>query len=947
MAIRTKLILILLGFIILPMMLGVAVLFSRMQGVVRDVRVMQLENIANLEKERVDAFFSERKSDVQLFQTYPVVKDNLPTLLKYSSEKQSSSYANAQRRLEERLKSVQAAYGYSDVMLVDSNGTIVLVASEAHIKDHLGKRLSFIDAGAFEGGRKGVYFSGIYKSGNGFGMLCTAPIYGRAGEFIGEAAFEIDAGRVFELVHETTGLGQTGETFIGIPGGEEVMFINPFHPERNKAIKVKDLFGGKVAKPMQYALHDKNGAGDSIDYLGHDVLAAWRKVPSSGWGLVAKIDSAEAYAPVVRLKKLALVSQFLVLLFCTAAAMLLSRSIVMPIMTLRKGMEKVGSGNLDYKVGTEAKDEIGQLSREFDRMAESLQHVTASRDDLDREVAERKQAEDMLERLAYQNKLILDSAGEGIMGMDALGKHMFVNPAAAKMLGWEVEELIGSQSHSTWHHTRPDGSPYPEEECNIYVSSQQGVAHQESEEVFWKKDGTAFPVEYTSTPVWENDKPVGVVVTFNDITERKRNEEVLRASVRLSEYGLNHSLDELLTMALDEAEAQTDSRIGFFHFVDADGKTLQLQTWSTNTLQNMCSAEGKGQHYPVDKAGVWVEAIAQRCPVVHNDYASLPNRKGLPPGHAPVIRELVVPVLRGGQVMGVLGVGNKPGEYVAQDIDTVSRLANLAWDIILAKRAEDEVRKLNQDLERRVIERTAKLAEINNELEAFSYSVSHDLRAPLRHIQGFVEMLAKNAESSLDEKSRRYLNTISSSATRMGELIDDLLMFSRMGRAEMRMTMVDLGKVAETLIREMRLETEGRDIEWIINTLPTAYCDPSMIRLVMVNLISNALKFTKHRTHAVIEIGSMSGEDGETTFFVRDNGAGFDMQYVDKLFGVFQRLHRIEEFEGTGIGLANVRRIISRHGGRTWAEGALEKGATIYFTLPDKKEAKGEQDERA
>lgn len=947
MAIRTKLVLILLGFIILPLMLGIAVLFSHMQGIVRDVRVMQLENIANLEKERVDAFFMERRGNVELFQTLVVVKDSLPVFLKYRNEKNNPSYISAKRQLAERLDTMRETYGYSDAMLVDTKGKIVLVANEAHMKSHFGKPLSSIDAVAFEGGRRGVYFSGIYKSGDGFGMLCTAPLHDNAGNFIGEAAFEIDAGHVFELVHETTGLGATGETFIGIPGGDAVMFINPYHPERNKAIKVKDLFGGKVAVPMQYALRDKNGSGESTDYLGHEVLAAWRKVPSVGWGLVAKIDSEEAFAPVVRLKKLALGAELLIIFFCAVAAFLLSRSIVMPIMTLRKGMGIVGSGNLGYKVGTEAKDEIGQLSREFDRMAESLMTVTASRDDLDREVGERKQAEDKLERLVYQNKLVLDSAGEGIMGMDASGNHIFVNPAAAKMLGWEVEELIGKNSHSTWHHTRADGSPYPAKECNIYASVNQGVVNHVSDEVFWKKDGVSFPVEYTSTPAWEDGKTVGVVVTFNDITERKRAEEVLRASVRLSEYSLNHSLDELLTKALDEAEAQTGSRIGFFHFVEADGKTLQLQTWSTNTLLNMCTAEGKGQHYPVDKAGVWVDAIARRTPVVHNDYASLPNRKGLPPGHAPVLRELVVPILRGGQVMGVLGVGNKPGEYVAEDIDTVSRLANLAWDIIVAKRAEDEVRKLNQDLERRVVERTAKLAETNNELEAFSYSVSHDLRAPLRHIQGFVEMLAKNVEASLDEKSRRYLHTISSSAIRMGNLIDDLLMFSRMGRAEMHMTTVDLGRLTETLIHEMRPETEGRDIEWKIDALPPAYCDPSMMRLVMVNLIANALKFTKHRPHAVIEIGGMPGEEGEATFFIRDNGAGFDMQYVDKLFGVFQRLHRIEEFEGTGIGLANVRRIISRHGGRTWAEGALDKGATIYFTLPASGKDEGYLHERA
>jgi len=225
----------------------------------------------------------------------------------------------------------------------------------------------------------------------------------------------------------------------------------------------------------------------------------------------------------------------------------------------------------------------------------------------------------------------------------------------------------------------------------------------------------------------------------------------------------------------------------------------------------------------------------------------------------------------------------------------------------------------------------------NKELEAFSYSVSHDLRAPLRHIDGYASLLSKTAGESLNDKARRYLQTISDSAKQMGQLIDDLLVFSRMGRQEMLRTTVSLDQLVKTVIHDLRLDLQGRTISWTIGPLPEVSGDPAMLRQVFMNLLSNALKFTKHRVEAKIEIGATQRTTGEAEIFVRDNGAGFDMQYVNKLFGVFQRLHRNDEFEGTGIGLANVRRIIHRHGGRTRAEGAVDRGATFFFTLPTKR----------
>lgn len=469
-----------------------------------------------------------------------------------------------------------------------------------------------------------------------------------------------------------------------------------------------------------------------------------------------------------------------------------------------------------------------------------------------------------------------------------------VNEAAVRHYGYSREEFLAM----TIKDIRP-----PEDVADLLdtISKPLDDLGQAGVWKHRKKDGAIIDVEISAHTLNFGGRPARLVLA-NDITERKKVEQALQESEARTRLIIDTAIDAVITM---NAEGQITSW---------NAQAEQVFGWPREEAIGRMLDETiiPGQHREAHRQGM---------------------RHFLSTGRGPVLNKRIE----------ITALDRQGREFpVELSIAPVQRegtwyFSAFVRDITDRKQAEEEIKKLNEGLERRVEERTAQLEGANKDLEAFSYSVSHDLRAPLRAIDGFSRILVEDHSSKLDADATRLLGVIRSNTQNMGRLIDDLLAFSRLGRKPIERSLIDMKELARDVFAQISSADSAARPQFDLGPLHVVQGDPVMLRQVFVNLLSNAAKYSRAKESALIEVGGYS-ENGENIYYVKDNGVGFDMNYADKLFGVFQRLHSAEEFEGTGVGLAIVQRIIHRHGGRVWAKGKVDEGATFYFTLPKEQE---------
>ncbi|MFZ1132096.1 MAG: PAS domain S-box protein [Terriglobales bacterium] len=484
---------------------------------------------------------------------------------------------------------------------------------------------------------------------------------------------------------------------------------------------------------------------------------------------------------------------------------------------------------------------------------------------------------------------LLEAAPDAVAVTNPEGEIVLVNHQVERLFGYRREELLGHPIEILLPQHPP--GVHSAHRSQFFASPQSQPLGASLELLGVHKNGSEFPVEVSLSPL---QTKTGLLVSsaIRDVSERKREQEALKQS----EERFRRLVEDVRDYAIFSLDPQGN-----------------ITSWNLGAerMKGYQAEEIIGRHfscfYPEDDLRQGKPAQELRTAIAEGrveDEGWRVRKDG-----SKFWANVVITALRdsGGNLKG---------------------FSKLSRDITVRKRIQDQLEALNQDM----VRRNAELLAMNKELESFSYSVSHDLRSPLRHIAGFSQLLLEEHSAELSFEAQRYLQRIREGTSRMGQLIDELLGLARLGRQELKVQVTSLKPLVEEVLRDVIQEKPGHPIDWIIHPLPYLDCDPLLMKQALTNLLSNAVKFTSQQDHPIIEIGSMPGNP-QPVIFVRDNGVGFSMKYADKLFGVFQRLHRPEDFPGTGVGLATVQRIIQRHGGRVWAEAELGRGATFYFTL--------------
>jgi len=878
----------------------------------------QIASIAELKVSGLVGWRAERMGDAQVMRQNPAFAALAARYLGNPADTQ------AQAQIQAWLDSLRSSYHYDRVFLLDTGGVerISSPAAPEPVAAHLAQEADAISSAGqvtFLDFHRDTADGPIY-------LALLAPIFaGQEGNRpLGILVLRIDPSvYLYPFIQQWPVPSASAETLLIRREGTDALFLNELRFQTGTALNLRVPLENTQTPAVQAAL-GQVGIVEGVDYRGAPVIAAVRAVPGSPWFLVARMDTAEVYAPL-RERLWQTLIFFAALIAASGAGLML---------VWRQQRVRYYRGQVES--------------------ARALQNSHAL--------------------LAAT----LESTADGLLVVDRAGKVTSFNRKFLEL--WRIPESLAA--------TRDDEQllqfvlaqlQYPDaflaKVQKLYQTPDAGAM---DELAF--KDGRIF--ERYSQPQCYGDTVVGRVWSFRDITERKRQEaQILAAQAELQRLlaEADQSRRALLSVVEDqktveEALRESNRRLNALNRVGlALAQTLDLPTIYRTACEHLsqlvdCPCFGISLYDPAAKTlraeymlsdGELLEAtrfppltfqegqplkgraraISTQQPEIVADMPSAPSDKTVvvgAPGDDRLARSaLYVPLVARGQTIGLLEVQSyRDHAYGQAEIALLGPVANQIGLAIENARLFADLEAERNSLAQRVRERTAQLQAANQELESFAYSVSHDLRAPLRGIDGWSLALLEDCYAQLDDQARQYLDRVRAEAQRMGRLIDDLLQLSRVTRAEMRQEPVDLSALAHTVAARLKEAQPERQVELVIQPGLTAQGDARLLEIALTNLLGNAWKFTGARPQARIEFGQTEVE-GRPAFYVRDNGVGYDMAYAEKLFGAFQRMHKTSEFPGTGIGLAIVQRIVHRHGGRAWAEAHVDQGATFYFTLEE------------
>ncbi len=949
MTIKSKLILSFLTIAIVPVLLVESWTIYQSEKALEVARIAGLETIADLKVDKIETFFIEREADIKAAQHYFNIKTHLPTLTRLANDRSHPDYIEAKKSLDRQLKPFTLISGYIDVMLVNPEGDIVYVTNDEHAKFDLDHTLPDHDGRAFEEGRKGIYFSKIFVNDVAdisYGMLVTAPLIDLQGRFSGVIALEVDMAAIYQFIQDTTGLGQTGETLIATKVDGAVLFLNPLRHDEDASFKRKVAIGSHSAFPIQEAVLGRKGAGLSIDYRKEKIIAAWRYIPTLNWGLVAKIDEKEAFASVTQLKRQIFMFAGIVLFLVTSLGVAFASSIAKPILALQKGMEIVGAGNLDYKVGTDAQDEIGQLSRVFVKMTESLANISSAREaltmdlkktnqSLQQEIRDREKAETEARKSEATINSILETAADAIITIGESELVKTFNHAAEGIFGYTPDEIIGQNISilmSERHLLR-------------YMKSGESMIGDASRETLGKrKDGLIFPIDLSVSKVDLNHRQIFTLIV-RDITWRKQVKKEQR-------------LAAIVFDACTEAITITDTQ----------GNILSVNP-AFSLITGYSAEEVIGKNPKILQSGrydsAFYKSMWDKIAVTGHWQGEIWNRRK----DGSVYEETL-------SISAVRDKQEKVTHYIA-----------MFSDISEQKRAAKKLNRLNHDLksansklsdemsERERIETELRLAQKLEAVGQLAAGIAHEINTPMQYLgdnvhflktafEDYSELVGKykqvclalkqfpGQEAVLDEVKEAedladlpYLEEhlpqsferTFEGIERVSEIVKAMKDFSHPDQREKAVTDLNKG-IANTLTVAKNEYKYVADVETAFGELPPVMCHVGEINQVFLNLIVNAahaiggvVKDTQEKGQ--IHIRTEMENENTVLITVRDTGGGIPEKIRDRVFDPFFTTKEVGR--GTGQGLAISRSaVVDKHGGSLSLESETGEGTTFFVRLP-------------